>query len=349
MGREWLVYVLLGSVGLLGTSLCLRRDWHGPAMSNAFAGASGPGLGVGGDEGGGLLAWALDGMVLFWSDCVGSEGGASLYYSHFAFVGALIWSFTVEASRRRVSLRQVLTALFPLLAMSCASLVVPLFLAALNAAAPRQVAHNCPAYDLSVNRAFVLLLCNVGFLVLWFLAVPSTATAWPGGHMEPSILAMALVAPAVPALGFAADATGRGAFYALASAAEDREFAHYLVMFSSVLIAIVGLFVHLHFWSCVVMAGSLAAPVGEMLGNGATSAVLLDWVVLVVAAYFWLEVEAMTPVHESRASRDAPSRLLQWRDCLAIVIFGPTCHFAIAFAGREFGLLRLDNMRVKSA
>jgi len=137
----------------------------------------------------------------------------------------------------------------------------------------------------------------------------------------------------------------------------DRELAHFLVMLNCGISAVAGLIVHIRLLASIfAYYDSFADLADELMSSPPAQFLFIDYLFLLLPAYLWLQVEAMGPIKSYFASTNmmdsqnsaSGARLLTWRDVLAILVFGPSCHFSLAFASREYGLMNLDNLRLKS-
>mmetsp|Transcript_12992 Transcript_12992/g.25214 ORF Transcript_12992/g.25214 Transcript_12992/m.25214 type:complete len:352 (-) Transcript_12992:166-1221(-) len=340
----WMVYAVLAVAGTVLSQYCLYA-WLEEDKKAIASGSPSDLLSV---------------FTRFFNDTVSNYMGVALYYSIFTFTCTTLWSFVTEASRRRANVSTLVPAVVPALSLGVAACsAVPAFMALIQRAEARFVPRGMPQYELGASRAFNILFFNLMWIVGFILVMPGTASAWPGGQFDSTVFAVVALAAIAPPFAMPFDGT-RGVQRSDVEAGtpttatnedrlSDREFAHYLIMTNSGLTALIGLFVHLYAWACILQCGSLAVLYEELTANWATIFLLVDYVILVLAAYFWLEVEAMGPVRSASSirssSRDGP---LQWRDLLSVTIFGPICHFSIAFASREYGLLKLDGLQLKS-
>ncbi|GBG27258.1 Hypothetical Protein FCC1311_034802 [Hondaea fermentalgiana] len=335
----WLAYATLAVVGIVWTHWYLYKWLEEDAMLRQ---PSDP----------------LSLFTRFFNDAVANPMGVAVYYSIFTFTCATLWSFVAESSRRRCQVPSVAPAVVPLLSIVLAACgAVPGFLALVQRSAPREVPRGVPQYELGASRAFNIVFFNLMWLTGIVLVLPGTASAWPGGKFDPTVLAVVGIAAVAPPLALPFDGTrslqwkepDSSSHESRGGRLPDREFAHYLIMVNAGLTAVVGLFVHLYAWACILQCGSLVVLWDELTANSAITFMLVDYIILVIAAYLWLEVEAMRPVRSASSirtsSREGP---LQWRDLLSVTIFGPICHFSIAFASREYGLFQLDSLQLKS-
>jgi len=306
----------------------------------------------------------VDLPIEFLCASVPNEIAASLFLSLFAFGQAVIWGFMAEASRRSCAVNPVLTCALPLLSHFVGvSIVLPAFLAVLNKSAERNFPRGIPLYEIPAARAFNLLA--LGFLgtVGSTIAIPLTAENWGESRLDSSVVAAFIFVQTLPPFFLLFDGTRQAqksvpwntgspkmASFQETEKLQDREFAHIAIMVNSGLVAFFGLIIHIKAWYTIFVVGASAA-FAQLFETWLTTYLFMDYLILVIVAYVWLELEARRPLTSSshlRSAGDGDEGLLQWRDLPAVILFGPICHFSTAFLARELGLMQLDNLRLKS-
>jgi len=295
----------------------------------------------------------LDILVVFFRDAYESWASRAMLEAVLSMATAAIFSFVAEGSRRRCSVRQGAVGSLALVGQFLGvGAVLPGFLAMLNQSKPKQIPEGEPVHEIHVMRAFYNLGCALSLLLLGFILVPLTTDELPGGTPNPVVTIIMILAPAVPPLAYAFDKTSRGDFPThnpREQRLSDREIAHYVVMATCVITAVLGLYSHIRFIGTMLFYDTPVEFWADILENPAALFLLVDETFLILACYTWLHFEALKPANIEAGRKEDTSRLLSFADVLAICAFGPTTHFSIAFAGREYGLMKLDNLRAKNS
>ena len=269
----------------------------------------------------------------------------------------MVFSLIAEASRRRARVPQLLVACLLLLGQFIGIGTVMLgFLASLNIWGTRQVERDMPEYDIDPMRAGYLLGCNIIYLVFGLIVVPNSASQWPGGELSELLLAIALFLPGLPLLAFAMDKTSSRAYFKDAAAQNrihpsicDRDLGHYIVMANAGVSGLVGLLVHLRaLGTFFTLYDSTEEFFAEATVNGPALFLGVDLLFLLIGGYTWLQVEALAPVTSYFSGGVIDQKVLSWRDLLTLMVFGPVSHWCIAFASREYTLMRIDGLRLKA-
>ncbi len=300
-----------------------------------------------------------DDKILQIQNGVSSRAGVAVYHSYMIFVGSALWCLVIEWSRVRANIPQVFVAIFPTGALLFgAGMLVPGGLALSNILKDiKAIPGKQAVHEISVFRAGTILVCNLAFIILAFLVIPLFSESWPGGTLEPITVVALIFTPGLPVLLFACDSRARGKLghmveYISPAASNgtmpDRDFAHYLVMLNCAISGLVGLFVHMSVLAKILLYDSFAGFYLDISSNSDTVIMFVNLFTVVVSCYFWLQEEAMEPLQTHNKSRGTESwrYLFSWRDLIAILLFGPACHFSTAFASREYGLLQLDELRL---
>ncbi len=268
--------------------------------------------------------------------------------------GSMTFAFVAEASRRQANVPHALVGSVLLLGQLLGvGAVIPAFLFVLHFRGIKTMpADNIAAFDLDAMRAIYLVMCNILFIVFGLVAVPYTSTAWPGGSLNKPIVFSALFVPAIPILAFACDKTASNTLWddpkrTPRNQVKESDIAHYTVMVNCGIAGAVGLLVHLRVIYTWVFTYdfSIHQMWSDAVSTGPGQFLAVDLLFVLVTGYCWLQFESKTPI--DAYFNKAPNSLLSWRDFLALLFFGPTTHFNIAFASREFTLMRIDAMREK--